>query len=545
VHATENRTMVMWRRLAAVALSVAVLSTCRVDAQTDGGVLRLGTIIEPGTLNPAIGTLVGESNLAALLYDGLVRIDHHGNPVPDLALEVPSRANGGISADGKTLTYHLARNARWHDGKPVTADDVVFTYHAIMNPQNNVGNRFGYKEIAAVTSPDPFTVRVRFNAVYAPAIYLFGDNNQGAILPKHLLEHYADLNHVPFNRKPIGSGPYRLREWRSGDRLIFDANPMYFRGPPTIARIEERIIPDTNTLLTQLRTHEIDFTNDLDPGQLAQVKGFKGVATEIISTNGYRHVAFNTRRPPLDDVRVRRALCYAFDPDVIYRKIYFGIGDRAPADQNPSTGWANPKLRYYPFDPTRAAALLEEAGWSTGPGGIRVRAGRRLSIQIVTVSGARANEAVEVMLQNAWRNIGVDATIKNFPGTTLFAPIQSGGVLQSGRYDVALFSFIRNPDPSDQALIGPSSIPPAGLNVSFYANPEVGRLQIAGLRTFDRDARHVIYNRIQAIIVRDVPIYTLLWVPFVTGYTSRLQGLATAPNGVAFWNVLDWRLKPE
>lgn len=535
--------MIVLRFLALIA-SVALIVPGSAGAKSGSStVLRIASVIEPGTLNPVIGTVLTESDVSSMVFDGLIRVDQHGRPTPDLATAVPTRANGLISRDGKTYTYHLARGARWHDGQPVTADDVIFTWHALMNPKNNVGNRFGYDRIAEITAPDPSTVRIRFKEVYAPAVYLFGGGIQGAIVPKHVLAQYDDLNRVPFSRAPIGSGPYVFKEWRHGDRLLFEANPNYFRGRPAIDRIELRIIPDTNTLLAQLRTHEIDFTSDLDPNQLAQVKRFDGVATQVVSSNGYRHLEFNTRRPPLDDARVRRALCYAFDPDLIYKKIYFGVGDRAPADQNPAGGWANPRVRYYPYDIARAQALLEEAGWKKGPDGVRVRSGQRLAVQISSVTGAHANEAIEVLLQEAWRAAGVDVSIKNFPGATLFAPIQSGGILETGKYDVALFSYFRNPDPNDEQLIGPSSLPPKGLNVSFYADPEVGRLQKAGLRTLDERARHAAYDRIQEIIIRDVPIYTLLWVPLIAGFNAKLHGVAMSPNGVSTWNIDTWTLR--
>jgi peptide/nickel transport system substrate-binding protein len=509
---------------------------------TQAGSLRDGILIEPGTLNPIIGTGLVESRMQNLLFDGLIRVDERGRPVPDLAKEVPSRANGGISADGKTLTYHLAENARWSDGEPVTADDVIFTYQAIMNPNNRVGARTGYEDIAAVTAPDAHTVRVRFKTVYSPAIFLFIAGNQGAIVPKHILGKYPDVNTVPFNTAPIGSGPYVLRAWRHGDRLIFDANPTYFRGAPKIKTITVRVVPDTNTLLLQLRTHEIDFTSDLDPDQLASARRMNGIGASVTSSNGFRHIAFNTKNPPLDDVRVRRALCYAFDPDTIYEKIYFSVGQRAPADQNPASGWADPSLRYYPHDLKRAAALLDAAGWKLGPDGIRVRGTTRLSIVIVSVAGAKANEAIEVLLQAAWREAGVELTIKNFPGATLFAPFEAGGITQTGKFDVALFSYFRNPDPNDSVIIGPASIPPAGRNVSRYVNPEIGRLQLAGVGTFEPQKRHAAYNQIQRIILRDVPLYTLLWVPLISAYNTDLHGVRGSPTGIDFWNVTEWTI---
>lgn len=500
--------------------------------------------MEPATLDPVIGVELAASNTAQLIFDGLVHIDDRGRPVPDLAKAVPSRANGGISADGKTVTYHLDARARWHDGVPVTAEDVVFTHAAIMNPANNVQDRHGYDQIASVDAIDAHTVRIRFKRVFAPATLLFAGGIQGAIVPKHLLEAFPDLNKVAFNSAPIGSGPYIVREWRRGDRLLLDANPAYFRGAPRIRHVDIRFVPDSNTLLTLVRTHEIDFTPDLDPNQVAAVRRVDGVAVRAKSGNAYRHIGFNTRRSPTDDWRVRRALCYALDPGVIYRKMYLGLGAQAPADQNPASGWANGALHYYPTDLVRAGALLDAAGWRTGPEGVRLKNGRRLSLEIVSLAGAKTNEAIELLLQDAWHRIGVDATIKNYAGSVLFGAAQpGGGLIPNGRYDVSLFSYYRNPDPDDSDVIGPSSIPPAGLNTTFYANPEVGRLQAQAIRTFDERRRHALYNRIQAIIVRDVPIYTLLWVPIIAAFNDDLHGVSVSPAGPSFWNVTEWRLE--
>jgi peptide/nickel transport system substrate-binding protein len=496
-------------------------------------------IIEPKTLNPLIGTTIPEGELTNLLFDGLVRVDDRGQVIADLATEVPSQANGGISRDGKTITYHLASGARWSDGVPLTADDVVFTFRAIMNAANNVSTRDGYDRIAGVDALDPHTVRIRMKEMFAPARFLFADGIVGAILPKHLLEREPDLNRVPFNTRPVGSGPYRLRSWTHGDRFILDANPEYFRGKPRIATIVVRIIPDLNTLLTQLRTHEIDFTDALDPNQVATARD-AGLTVVTPASNGFRHIEFNTARPPLDDARVRRALCQALDPRTMYRALFSSLGALAPLDQNPLGGWADPAVRYYATDLVAAGRTLDEAGWKLGADGIRRKDGRMLTIELSSVTGAKSNEQVEVALQQAWHAIGVRVAIKNVPGSLLFAPAADGGPLYGGRYDVALYSWIRNPDPNDAQFFDTDQIPPHGNNTSFYRNAEVSRLEKAAVATFDERRRHAIYDRIQRILIRDVPIYTLLWIPIVAAFNPDLQGPSPTPTLNSFWNISRW-----
>lgn len=546
-------TVVLRARASAFVLVVAVCITAgfgavRVPrafaAPGARGVMRFGTLVEPETLNPLLGVTVAVSNVAALAFDGLVRIDEKGRPIPDLAVAVPSRENGGISADGRTITYHLDPRARWQDGPPVTADDVVFTWRAIMNPRNNVAARTGYDEIAAVDAPDAHTVRVRLRRVYAPALYLFNAAFPGAILPKHVLGSYADLNQVPFNTAPVGSGPYRVREWRHGDRIVFERNPAYFRGAPSIERIDMEIIPDSNTLLNLVRTHEIDVATDLAADQLAEARRTSGMSTTLVPVNGFSILSFNTRRAPLSDVRVRRALCYAIDPKHIFDVVYHGVGRQAPVDQSPASGWADPSLRYYPTDPARAASLLDAAGWKMGSDGYRSRAGNRLTLDVTTVSGNKTAEQVEVITQAAWRSLGIDVRIKNAPGNMLFA--QSNGILTKGTFDVAMFAYFNNPDPNDSAIVGPGTVPPQGENETGYVgDAEFGRLQREASGTYDLARRHALYNKLQSILLRDVPRYTLRWQSVIQVTRANLHGVSVNPTGDPFWNVQKWTLGPS
>ncbi len=539
-------------RIVAMMLAALLAACTKVEggggnaglhAWTQKDTVRIGLYEEPDSLNPVISSMAFASDAFQLEYDGLIRYDAHAHPVPDLAREIPTLQNGGISRDGKTLTFHLMPGAKWHDGVPLTSADVVFTWHALMNPANNNPTRIGYDRITAIDAPDPLTVRIHFSAPYPPALYLFKDLNQGSILPKHLLDHYADLNRVRFNAEPVGSGPYIFKGWSHGSEMRFDANPHYFRGAPHIAHVVLKFIRDQNTMLSELRSHEIDVYYDVPPIQLDQVKGIEGVGLATTSTLHWEHIAFNTRRPPLDDVLVRRALCYATDLQALHEKVYRGLGTIGPVEFNPDFEWADKAIKPYPFDPKKAEALLESAGWKPGPGGIRQKNGKPLAITISTVAGVKNREQIEVLLQSWWREIGVDASVKNFPAATLFAPAAAGGMLYGGKTDVSLFTWQNTtPDPDDESFMGPDRLPPEGQNVTFYANAEIGRLIKAGLATYDPAKRHAAYDGIQKILIDEVPEYVLDWLPETDAFNTDVKGVQPVPVGSDLWNIADWRI---
>ena len=539
-------------KIAAIVLAAAFALTACTRVQTGAragnpwtihGTVRVGAGQEPDMLNPAIGSMAFASDVYQLVFDGLIRYDDKGEPIPDLALEVPSQANGGISKDGTIITYHLVRNATWHDGAPFTAADVIFTYRALMNPANNNTTRVGYDRIAAIEAPDPYTVVVKFKEPYAPGIYLFRDLNQGAILPEHLLGKLANINQVPFNQRPVGTGPFVLREWHHGGELLLEANPKYFKGKPKIDHVIWKFIPDQNTLLQQFKTHEIDVGVLLPPYEYDQLKAIPGITVKTVSTLHWEHLVFNTRKPPLDDRRVRVALCYAMDEDVIFKNVYHSLGTKGPTDQNPDYRWYDKRIAYYPHDLKKAGDLLAAAGWLPGPDGYRYRNGRRLTFGISTVAGNKTREALEVVLQSQFKEAGVELVVKNYPAATLFAPMQAGGVLYGGKYDTAIFQWVNNtPDPDDSTYIGPEWIPPQGQNMMFYQNPVIGKAQHEAVRTFDFAKRKALYDIIQQAIITDVPEYNFVWQAEIAAANSDLAGLRPTPVGSDFWNVADWTI---
>jgi peptide/nickel transport system substrate-binding protein len=536
-----------------LALALASASGC-ARTTSDAGSTRhpwthrdtvhIGMYEEPDSLNPVITQMAFSSDVMQLIYDGLIRYDSHGHAVPDLARELPTLANGGISRDGRTIAYHLMPNARWHDGVPLTARDVIFTWHAIMNPANSTPTRVGYDRITSMDAPDPHTVRMHFAKPYAPALFLFKNLSQGAILPEHLLGKFADINRVAFNSSPVGSGPYVFDRWAHGNNMQFHANHAYFRGVPAIEHVVIQFVPNQNTLAGEMHAHEVDVDYNVPPLLAQSLQGVAGVSVASISRLQWEHLNFNTSKPPLDDVQVRRALCSAVDESAIFKKFYHGFGRSAPTHFNPEFGWGDPAITYLPFDSAAAGRALDAAGWHLRADGFRYKNGTRLAFDISSVAGVKTREAIEVFLQSAWRAIGADVGIRNYQAATLFAPVSMGGLLQTGKTDVALFAWDdSSPDPDDTTYVGPSEFPPAGQNDSFYRNPEVGRLEEAGIATYDVAKRKPIYSAIAHILIRDVPEYVLDWQPEIVAYNDDLVGIGPAAIGSDLWNIGAWHFK--
>jgi peptide/nickel transport system substrate-binding protein len=223
--------------------------------------LRIATGIVPRTLNPLLSTQTIEIAIDRLFSDVLVTVDAAGNFVPDLAADVPTTSNGGISADGLTIRYRLRDHVRWHDGRPFTSADVKFTYEAIMNPANDIVSRHGYDVVGSVEAPDPHTVIFHLKHRFAPFVAtVFGESDGPfCILPAHLLAHRKTINEGPYNSLPIGTGPFKVVRWLRGNQIELVRNDDYFAGKPKLKSIVVKFIPDENSAVVQLRTHEVDW----------------------------------------------------------------------------------------------------------------------------------------------------------------------------------------------------------------------------------------------------------------------------------------------
>ncbi|MGB8797758.1 MAG: peptide ABC transporter substrate-binding protein, partial [Candidatus Aquilonibacter sp.] len=352
------------KQCAAVILCLVALAFAGCTKQDARGVRAPGTLVfavqkEPISLNPLLLEGIDAYTYSEIVYANLTKYDADGRSVPDLATEVPSLANGGVATDGKRVTYHLRRGVRWQDGTPLTAQDVIFTYRAIMNPANNLPERYGYDLVASVQAPDAYTVVVRLKRAFSPIIsFFFGGDSNYPVLPAHLLAALPNINTAAFNGAPIGEGPYRLVRWERGDRLTFDASPSYFGGKPHIEHLVLPFISQDTTAINELQTGEIDAAMQLDPSRIAELRAIPNHRVVVTPVPWYYALGFNLEDPVLSDHTVREAIALAIDRRSLTRKITHGVYDADTAMRGLFTWAFDPHADTIAYDPKRAAALL-------------------------------------------------------------------------------------------------------------------------------------------------------------------------------------------
>jgi peptide/nickel transport system substrate-binding protein len=525
-------------------ISSSVNSGNAGNAWTVHGVLRIGSYEDLDHLNPLLSNQLFVSDVAQMLFSGLIDYDDHGNPIPDVALAFPTRQNGGVSEDGKTVMYHLRHGVLFSDGVPLTSADVKFTWQQIMNPANNVAVRYPYDDVDTIDTPDPYTVILHLKAPLAFLVATFmRDGTTSAILPKHLLDRYSDLNKVAFNTNPIGSGPFIVDKWQPGVQLELRANPRYWRGAPKLKRVLYRIIPDQNTLLTSVRSHDVDFYFDAPETQYALLKATPGVRVTAVPNQNFEHIEFNCRKPPLDDVRVRQAIAFAIDWKQLADKVYQGIDTPGIGDTAP-TSWAyDPSVKPYPYDPVKARALLAQAGWSPGRDGILQKNGQPFRIGITTVTGITTRAKVEELIQSELKDVGIALDIRNYHANILFATYGFNGVLARGKFDLSLFAWSYTvPDPDDTQTIGPDQIPPTGTNYTFFDDPVIGKAQEGGRVNYDRATRRKYYVAIQHRVHDVVPRHTIVWRVNIDAVNTDMKNFKPAPAVSDFWNSYEWQI---
>ena len=540
-----------WTRAVAVLGAALVVGTtgCTKVTTSVGGdkhrfgaprVLRISDISDPSTLNPMLTGADVAYHLSSYVLEFLVQLDATGHVMPVLCERVPSAENGDISKDGLTVTYHLRKGVKWSDGEPFTSRDVIASWRQVMNPLNNVIIREGYDAVDRIDAPDDHTAVVHLKHPYAPLpTRFFAGIQEGpiAVMPAHIIAAQADLNRSPFNQKPIGTGPFMLQSWEHNGRMVFVANPNYWRGKPKLAQIVFQAQPSTATELVGFQTHDIDADFDAGPGRLPEYSLLTGVRVLRSSSLRLSVGVMNAQKFPFDDVHVRHAAGFALDRRAILHKIYHDAG--TPADEFlPNWSWAyTPDVPRYPLDLARAKSELDNDGWKPGADGVRRKNGRALTVLLVGTAGDLPGNRVAEMVQAYLRTAGFAVTIKYYPYGLIF---DNNGPIRTGNYNLTFYSYSVNYDPSSLSDDGCDQIPPHGGNDSRYCDPRIDALEKQALAITDVARRKALYGQIQRIRMSALATLPLYFRERVGVVTDALQNYTPSWGIIPDWNAWQW-----
>ncbi|NBV41430.1 peptide-binding protein [bacterium] len=493
-----------------------VFQACAKKTSGPKNTLNLRLSGEPNLLNPILTTDAYSGTVTGVIFSGLLRANEQLELEPDLAESYT------ISPDGKTYTFKLRKNIKWHDGHPFTSEDVVFTFNTIMDPKTNTVRRSNYvingKPIL-FSAPDPYTVKAQLPEPFSPFLLAAAME----IIPKHLLDT-ADINTATFNRHPIGTGPFKFKEWKTNQYILTERNENYYGTKPKLERIIFKPIPNYNAAKIAMTKGDID-AFDVNPHDLEQIKKMNHVQVYDYDELLYSYAGFNLKNPHLQDLRVRQAFAYAIDRDQLVKVVLKGYGTVAHIPNSP-VSWSYPEpsaITQYKYDPAKAISLLENAGYKKNSTGIFEKNGKALSFTLIFGQGGKTGAQNAEIMQDYLKKVGIELKIQPLEWQSFLKIINSGK--DPKNFDICMLSWSLGLDPDGYSLWHSAEYP-KGFNFIGYANPKVDQLLVAGRRESDRRRRKAIYSEVYPIIGQELPYLFLYYPRTTTAVNKRVRGLA-------------------
>jgi peptide/nickel transport system substrate-binding protein len=486
-----------------------------------------------GGLIPSLTSDQSSHEVGAMIYDGLVKTDKDLNLAPAMA------ESWTYSRDCLELTFKLRRDVKWHDERPFTADDVVFTYQTMINPKTPAPFKEGFMLVKDVVAPDPYTVRVRYAEPYARAVETWSTY----MLPKHLLQSFAEagtLRESPQNSWPVGTGPYRFQEWKPGEKVVLVANPDYYEGRPYLSRIVYRVIPSQATIFLELKAKGVDYVNTLTGIQYARQTEYpafrKAYHKFRYPASDYTFLGFNLKDPRFADRRVREAFAHAINKQELIDGVRLGLAREASGPVRPGTWAYTDDVKHFAYDPEKAKALLAEAGWKDrdGDGIVEDPDGKPFTLTIRTNQGNDERKKIAEIIQQRLKDIGVQAEIQLIEWAAFIKEF-----VKPRRFELIVLGLGTGTDPDQYVVWHSSQRGPDQMNRTGYANPEVDRLLEVGRRSCVQQDRIRSYHQIQRILAEDLPMIFLYYRDALPVVSSRIRGVSPAPAGILH-NFDEW-----
>jgi peptide/nickel transport system substrate-binding protein len=505
-------------------LAACCLLACNFSQSADYGDAYVDSSIgDASVLNPVLASDSASNDIIGLVFNGLLKYDKNIQLVGDLA------QSWDVSRGGLVITFHLRKGVRWHDGLPFTADDVLFTYEKLRDPQVHTPFASDFDDVDSVKAPDPYTVRVVYKKAFAPGLASWGMG----IIPKHIFEK-GDFNTHPANRHPIGTGPYRFKEWKTDQYILLEANPDYFEGRPFVQRYVYRIIPDSSVQFLEMRNESIDSIS-LTPDQYKAYDSiFEHHQRYRYPSFKYVYFGFNLRDEMFKDKRIRTALAYALDRQSMVQGIVLGLGQPITGPF-PVTSWAyNSAVQPMPYDPEKAKALFAECGWKADGSGRLMKDGKPFAFTLMTNQGNKTRELCAQVIQQQLKKLGIDVTIRIMEWSTFIHEY-----IDKKNFEAVVLGWQLGRDPDNYSMWHSSQQKEGQYNFCSYTNPQVDRWLVDARGTFNFEKRRDLYRQIHAQIAEDLP-YIFLYCPDeLVAIHKRFHGPEVAPLGLA-WNFREW-----
>ncbi len=524
------------RLTALLIVSCLMLSACgqqttpdidysQTYSSQDGGTLLNGISSDPTGLISMVAAESVSSAITANIFNSLLTYD------ANLDLKGELAKSWSISPDKKSITFKLKSGLQWADGKPLTSEDVLFTWQLVTDEETRSPYASNYLLVKKAEALNPQTFRVTYEQAYVPALNSWAGLQ---ILPKHLLKG-QDVHTTAFARKPVGSSYYQLDKWNHKENIKLSRNPKSVLGPAKIQSLVSRIIPDSATQFLELMADNIDQMS-LDPITYSRIIPRRPILKEKLNLykqlgNGYTYLGFNLKRKPFDDIRVRKAINYAIDKQEIIDGVYLGLAIDIASPYKPGTRWSNPDLKPYPYDPDKALTLLKEAGFVKNSDGILELDGKPLAFDIITNNGNKLREKTAVIIQRRLKEIGIDVKVRTIEWASFIKRF-----INTGDFDVTILGWSLGLEP-DQYNIWHSSQQAEGqFNFLGYNNPNVDKLLEKGRTEFDLDKRTKIYHEFAKELLNDCPVIYLSAPYGLTAIHKRVQGIVNPvpPAGVGY-----------
>jgi peptide/nickel transport system substrate-binding protein len=496
---------------------------------------------------------------------GTGKWDDQNNLIAYAATEVPSAENGGVSADGTTLTWKLKPCIFWSDGEPITSKDIAFTWKAVMDEANAPISRSDWEHVTSIDTPDDQTAVLHFDGVYPawPVLLDLGPNNgSGGILPAHIFEGKTGLEKDPQIHTPTwAGGPFAIKEWVAGDHMTLVANPNYFGDKPKLDAINIKFVPDPEAGLAALQAGDVDLMVNLAESDIEAVKGMEsnGIHLRVDPTPDFEHLFFNLGTTagvdgkgvsdvdgfcPFQDVNVRKAIMLGIDR-LSFITNYLKEDEKAfIATLWPNSSWNNTSLTPYPYDPDQANKLLDDAGYPAGSDGIRAGTCNgqdvKFSLGIETTNAQRRIDDV-LAIQADLKKIGVDIKPNHLPAGTFFGSYTEGADMPLGKFDMAIFTTGYYPDPDAKSNWDCADVTnkdnPSGANNYHICDPKLDAMWEEGLASADPATRKKVYDEIQQYMYDNVLMVPLYARANVYASVDRLVFPPSSGYANAFWDA--------